>query len=184
MVIGYHFFCRFPSGAIPRGIWRYALGLLYVAGVVVVAAGLGLQWIVRAGGAAEAARYVTLVPLHQVAGLWVFVTAVIAMLAVIPFKYRGLAGDDERRRVRWVAYASSVALAPSVWYPIVAMRQGGVGPGLELFAESSSVAIPICMAYAVVKHRVLDIGVVVRRGLKYLLARRVLQWRWRSPSSC
>ena len=53
--------------------------------------------------------------------------------------------------------------------------QGPVGPRLSLFTNGASVAIPICMAYAIVKHRVLDIRVVVRRGVQYLLARRALQ---------
>ena len=34
----------------------------------------------------------------------------------------------------------------------------------NLFANALTVAIPMVVAYAVVKHRVLDIGVVVRRG--------------------
>jgi hypothetical protein len=42
-------------------------------------------------------------------------------------------------------------------------------------ANLALIAIPITTAYAVVKHRVFGIRVVVRRGVQYLLARHVLQ---------
>jgi hypothetical protein len=53
-------------------------------------------------------------------------------------------------------------------------------PGIsrfDLIANGLTVAVPIAMAYAVLKHRVLDIRVVIRRGVQYLLARRALQGR-------
>src|SRR4029079_14506894 len=97
--------------------------------------------------------------------------AVIGILAVIPYKYRRLTDPDQRRRVRWVIYGSVLGLAPNLWYVAVNLIEGSVGPKLSLFTNSSSVVLPLCMAYAVVKHRVLDIKVVVRRGVQYLLAR-------------
>ena len=51
---------------------------------------------------------------------------------------------------------------PSLFLDRPAGRRGHVG-------------IPLVVAYAVVKHRVFDIKVVVRRGVRYLLARRALQ---------
>ena len=174
VIIGFHFFCRFPSGPIPGGVWKYALGLLYAAVGIVLTIRFTLRSIALAYGAGAAARYAGLAEFHQTFGVWVFVGGVIGMLAVIPFKYRGLTDEDQRRRIRWVAYGSSIGLAPNLWYSVVAL-QGPVGPVLALVTNTSSVVIPICVAYVVVKHRVLDISVVVRRGLQYLLARRVLQ---------
>jgi hypothetical protein len=46
---------------------------------------------------------------------------------------------------------------------------------LRWTADQSMVALPIALAYGVLKHRLLDISVVVRRGLRYILARRMLQ---------
>ena len=157
-VLGYHFFCRFPDGGFPRGMWRIALVLLYVMGAAAIAGELWFA-VPRGGG-------LTLIA---------FAGALVGMFAVIPYKYRRLAGEDQRRRVRWVVYGSVFGLAPNLWYLAEASAGGSVGPGPKLLVDISSMAIPLSMAYAVVKHRVLDIRVVVRRGLQYLLARRALQ---------
>ena len=157
-VLGYHFFCRFPDGGFPRGMWRTGLILLYVMGTAAIAGDL---WFA--------------VPRQGRLTLMTFGGAVVGMLAVIPYKYRRLAGEDQRRRVRWVVYGSSVALAPNLWYLAEAFARGSVGRWPSLLIDISSAAIPLSMAYAVVKHRVLDIKVVVRLGLQYVLARRALQ---------
>ena len=154
-VLGYHFFCRFPDGGFPRGMWRTALILLYVMGTAAIA---GQLWFAEGS-----------------LGLMTFAGALAGMLAVIPYKYRRLAGEDQRRRVRWVVYGSGLGLAPDLWYLAEAVARGSAGRGSKLLVDICSVAIPLSMAYAVVKHRVLDIKVVVRRGLQYLLARRALQ---------
>jgi hypothetical protein len=174
-VLGYHFFCRFPSGPVPRGPWRAALALLYLTGGLRAAVGLLVAGTAFVAGVAGAVRYGALMQRLELVTLLTFLGGVVGMLAVIPYKYRRLTDPDERRRVRWVVWGSGTALLPNLWYMAVALLQGPVGPRLALFTNACSVAIPICMAYAVLKHRVLDIRVVVRRGVQYLLARRALQ---------
>ena len=54
---------------------------------------------------------------------------------------------------------------------------GGLG-GVSLYrlaVNAATCTIPISVAYAVIKHRLFDIKFVVRRGLQYLLAKRLLQ---------
>jgi hypothetical protein len=46
---------------------------------------------------------------------------------------------------------------------------------LKWITDRFLIVIPISLTYAVLKHRLLDIHLVVRRSLKYLMARRVLQ---------
>ena len=156
-VLGYHFFCRFPDGAFPRGMWRTALMLLYAMGT----AAIGQLWLTA--------------PRQSSLTLMTFGGAMVGMLAVIPYKYRRLADEDQKRRVRWVVYGSIVGLAPNLWYLAPAFAKGRVGRLPSLLIDVSPVTIPLSMAYAIVKHRVLDIKVVVRQGLQYLLARRALQ---------
>ena len=54
----------------------------------------------------------------------------------------------------------------------------GLSPSLAawfVIGNGATVLIPISFGYAIVKHRVFDINVVVRRGVQYLLARNALR---------
>jgi eukaryotic-like serine/threonine-protein kinase len=172
-VLGYHFFCLFPGGAMARGPWKVLLGTLYATGGAAVAIRSWCVAPILAGGSPAAPP-----GLFQVSGYWdmgTFAAAVLGILAVIPHRYRQLRDEDQRRRVRWVVYGSSLALLTDLVYLGVSFAEGAAGPRLALVTNICSAAIPLCMAYAVVKHRVLDIRVAVRGGLRYLLARRALQ---------
>jgi eukaryotic-like serine/threonine-protein kinase len=179
VVVGYHFFCRFPSGEPTRGLWRWTLMLLYAAGLVFAVPYLWMTAVLKTQGVAEAARYAWAVEATGPLGLLVFVGAVVGMVSAVPYNYRRLVSEDQRRRVRWVVYCSLGALAAEVWYSMVALYQAFIGPApvseMTLLANTAPVVIPVAVAYAVVKHRVIDIRVAVRLGVRYLLARRALQ---------
>ena len=57
--------------------------------------------------------------------------------------------------------------------PPVEETEGAISPATLVWGGLR--AIPLSVAYAVIRHRVLDIAVVLRRSLQYLLARRALQ---------
>ena len=121
----------------------------------------------------------TLVSSGHVLILSVFCCAAVAMVAVITRNYGLLTDTDQRRRIRWVIYSSLAALAPQFWWSGVAFYEAFIGPSpVPLFGLAvcaATVTIPISVAYAVVKHRVLDIKVAVRLGVQYLLATHALQ---------
>lgn len=179
VVVGYHFFSRFPTGAAPQGRWKAILYLLYFIGGISAASRLAFDGVLLAGGLSEASRVSALLSLSSVLGWPAFTGSVFAMMAVLVRNYRRLTTEDERRRVRWVIFASLVALVPEIWYAAVDIFQRTVGPApvsrLDLVANLAPVVIPLSVAYAVVKHRVLDIRVAIRMGVQYLLARRALQ---------
>jgi hypothetical protein len=182
VVLGYHFCCRFPTGAPPGRAWQWTLLGTYIAGAPMAAFGLLLHGaMLTAGPAAAAQLFAPLGGLPETSRMLAplsYVPAVVGMFLVLPRNYRRLTDEDQRRRVRWVVFGSTIALVGQVWWALadVANRFAGASlPLYSLFVNSFTVAIPIAVAYAVVKHRVLDIKVVVRRGLQYLLARRVLQ---------
>ena len=103
-----------------------------------------------------------------------------ASLVVWAVQYRTLQGANDRRRVR-ILFAGFAISGLSVMAILV----------VNLFVPGSiahtvysspffgvllvlSVAGPLAFAYAVLQHRVFDIGLIVRRGLQYALARRLL----------
>jgi len=179
VVIGYHFFSRFPTGAAPRGLWKAILYPLYLLGGMAAASRLAFDGVLLARGLDEVSKFPALLTLWVVLALPVFTISVIAMMAVVVRNYRRLTTEDERRRVRWVFVASLVALVPEIWYAAVDFFQRTVGPApvprLDLVANIAPVVVPISVAYAIIKHRVLDIRVAIRLGVQYLLARRALQ---------
>jgi hypothetical protein len=182
-VLGFHFLARFPTGGTPSGVSKAALRLMYLSGGFAAALGLLTQGTLLVGGAPAASELLSahswLFAARRPMGLLAFSAAVIGMVLVLPYNYRRLTDEDQRRRVRWVVYGAIVALVPQLWWAAVAVYEQLGGPSavlrFDLFANAFTVTIPLVMAYAVVKHRVLDIKVVVRRGLQYLLARRALQ---------
>jgi eukaryotic-like serine/threonine-protein kinase len=182
VVLGVHFFSIFPSGRRLTGLWKWGLVLGYLIALFPVSLVWWLQTTFVLQGVAGAAALVTH---HQAlfasrAGIpvVVFYVALVGMVTAAAYNYRRLTDENERRRVKWVAYGSILSLTPQVVLSIAELTGspfGLAGASLGRFADAATAGIPVAMAYAVVKHRVLDIRVVVRRGLQYLLAKGALQ---------
>ena len=183
MVLGYHFFYRFPGGARPGTLWTALLGVLYAGCAVSFSTGQIMNWLQDAEGPAAhvqwMAQHQALMSSQQSVGVIVSDLALLAMVAVMARNYWLLSEPDQRRRIRWVVYCSLVGLAPLFWWLFVATARLGGGlanvPLYSLFVNAATITIPTSVAYAVVKHRLFDIKVVVRRGMQYLFARRLLQ---------
>lgn len=188
VVLGYHFFYLFPAGPPRARGWKTLLRLLYVGTAAFVVRTLWIRWLwfardSRAATAWTASPVETLMPwVAMVVGITAMVGA--AILAV--HKYRALTDTDQRHRFHWIALGGVVGLAPAVLVVVVSQARENPGvaqwllPGyswrvFDMVACGCSVAIPLSVAYAVVKHGVFGVKVAVRRGIQYLLARRALQ---------
>jgi len=102
----------------------------------------------------------------------------------LALNYRRLTDVNERRRVRVLVFGVAVGLFAlvSVILAIVVpqLRDGVLGrlvlapsPGAA-FVMAGFLAFPACFAYAVLRHRLFDVRVIVRQGLQYAMARGVL----------
>lgn len=188
VVLGYHFFYRFP-GQPPRARgWRWILWLLYLGTAVYVVRTLWIKcaWFTQGPRAVTALQAAPL----QGALQWVFLaTGLLAMIAapvVAIHKYLALTDRDLRRRFQWVFLGGVVGLVPPAVQlaldpirsnPAVAawLLPGNWWLAFDVLVTACTVAIPLSVAYVVVKHGVFGIQVVIRRGLQYLFARRALQ---------
>jgi hypothetical protein len=114
------------------------------------------------------------------AACWVtYLPGSFAMLAV---KYRRLKYETEKRRVRLFVF--SLALVVVVAVPVLVYRDPAYSesPGASLFrslpvralATLSGVAFPVCFAYAILRHRLFDIRVIIRQGIRYAAAKQLL----------
>ncbi len=194
-VLGYHFFYRFPSDP-PRGRgWRTLLHALYLG-----AAGFNCWYaipkglvLMRGGSVAELAVCGPPSPLRLETFQALFGITMIAAVAVAIHKYRALSDPGQRRRFHWIAFGGFWGLAPEVPLVVGSIVRADprvaawLFPGREwlwcVWAVSwCSVAIPLTVAYAVVRHQVFDVRIAIRRGVQYLFARRALQALLALPS--
>ena len=179
LVVGYHFFCLFPTGRGVTGIWRWILILMYGAAAGPFLIGLWLHGTLLTQGVPGAAQvFSTHAPLFDLRGpvaQGVYYISLVLIVTMVVRNYRRLTDEDQRRRVRWIVYGSIIALAPQIVWAAETVMGVEVASWFALADDVFIVSIPLAVAYAVVKHRVFDIKVVVRRGVRYVLAKRALQ---------
>jgi hypothetical protein len=183
-VLAYDFLSRFPSGEKPGGLWSFIRVTFYCYAFP--------EWLLmRAVQAFSNARedvaveaYTRFPALFEV---WYGSTGVrnvmyaaisVAMVAVIIRNYRVVREPDQRRRLKWAMAGIFAGLTPltvlSLAYSLPALH-AIKSQSLNDLANFTIVVIPITLAYAIARHRVLGVSVVVRRGLQYLLARNALR---------
>ena len=99
------------------------------------------------------------------------------MLAI---KYRRLTNLTDKRRVRVIAAGLAfVLLAPlsTVLYSVPGFLESA--PGASFFTSISLATLlvlvfPVCFAYAILRHQLFDIRLIIRQGLRYAAAQKVL----------
>ena len=172
--VGYHFYYRFPPGAPPARVFSALAIAFYVWGAVL----LVLNCIPLTRAHVESDEATT--RLIFTSGI-----TLVAICAVLARNYRYVTSADQLRRIRWVVYGSLAGIAPVLAVDLlrIALMLFGLGylqaspfvVAADRIAASLTILIPISVCYAVIKHRVFDISVVIRLGVKYLLARHALR---------
>jgi tRNA A-37 threonylcarbamoyl transferase component Bud32 len=105
----------------------------------------------------------------------------LAAFAALAANYRRLKDVNERRRLRVLFIGGAAGVLPS----LVRLVLASVLPvsafttfifyGIpDLLIALIFILFPVCFAYSILRHRLLDIRVIVRRGLRYSLARGTL----------
>jgi hypothetical protein len=189
VLFAYLFFAAFPESAPERGGWRWLRAALIALAVALWAPAILVNFI-RATGSAPAvlyehySAYAFFVSVLAPAQLFFLAIAVTASLAVGRRNYRRLAEGDLLRRLRWVVWGTLAGALPSIaiqviWGLLLAAGVEQQWTGFITVATRISnalvIVLPITMTYAILKHRVLGIQVVIRLGLQYLLAANVLR---------
>jgi tRNA A-37 threonylcarbamoyl transferase component Bud32 len=159
------FFLVFPRPLVKR---RWIWFLVWIPVLIT------LPWRVKAFYAVIHPGQVSPVP------AWIltagFVRTMLYMLCgivVLAVSYLRLLDINEKRRVRVLIVGTVINIAAAlvlVWFDTFSGRMSAWGVILYpvFFAN---VAWPFTMAYAILRHRVLDIAVIIRQGLQYAFAR-------------
>jgi hypothetical protein len=187
----YHFVLRFFGNVLKERFWSVLVFLAYaICELLSVVNGVWLALLFRGFATATAlvSQHTKLLNVRDAlanqfrhsfeAG------AVLLTVAALVFGYRRVQDSDQRRRVRWFVFGTVLAEAPFfavAGFFLVLDAWRGTPAGAQQWgarltpASYGVIAIPFFWTYAVVRHRVLGIDVVIRQGVQYLLARNVLR---------
>jgi eukaryotic-like serine/threonine-protein kinase len=178
----YNLYCQFPAGAPPGRVWLWLKWLLLGAGTAIWVAGIARYSLLASGvpitaGLIEFMRRLRLSNDAYI-GLGLLATCVVCL-----YNFLRVSEPDQRNRIRLISFATLLAFTPHILFYLSRLIEPvWPGPILKDFQAAVNVAgefSPLLMAtawgYAILKHRVLGVEMVVRRGVRYLLARNVLR---------
>ncbi|MEX2178535.1 MAG: protein kinase [Gemmatimonadaceae bacterium] len=191
LIAGYRFNAAFPIGAPSAGGWRLFERTLYVVAVLVwiPAVAVGALRLLGPDRAAQlVARYAPLLQDTTINALGVLIAGVVSVANVLVVwrNYRHVDEPDLKRRVRWVSLGVAAGMLPIlVVVPLLILRlaSGEQLVSIVRVVNTITVVMPLCIAYAIIKHRVLGVQVVLRTGLRYMLTKNVLRVALAGPAA-
>jgi two-component system NtrC family sensor kinase len=163
-----HFCLAFPERRL-RAQRAWVVPALYLPALVVTGAAAMSHALLAAG--------------EQAGALWSIVEAIDRLeplyfaayftlaFAVLIDSYRRTRGLVPRRQVKWLLWGTAAGVFPFLAFyalPFALGREPGLA--LELAGYGPLALIPLSLAYAVVKHRLMDVELLFRRALGYVLA--------------
>ena len=172
------FFLRFPARSpLDRAFpWLNTVFLLLtaLAWVAAVTWGFSLHTSFRAAHRIETAATPAGLTVGRLESVFTGLAASMIVLALVSvvLNARLARRPDERRRLRIVAAGAVAGLLPSAVLLALASARVKVPLSVPLVAIPLIGLFPLSFAYAVVRHRVFGIRLILRRGLKYALVSR------------
>ena len=192
MAFGYYFFYRFPPGA-PKGKLWSIVGIFLFSWTALLAATEVVMRVVLLQPEQvsirillqhyDLLRFINVWPYRFNSLTWQ--VAPVFIFAVLVRNYRVLKEPDQRRRIQWIVYAMLAAVVPfavifllelawrSIWQ--VDLFSTGTRKTLNYLPDLAGILPSLALGYAILKHRLFDIHVVIRRSVQYLLAKNVLR---------
>jgi hypothetical protein len=124
----------------------------------------------RVEGVAGTANPIGSETLKPIAAVFVLVIlSFIGGVAALVVRYRR-ASDHDRIQLRWVAFGGAVFLViyvVSLFIGSTVAEHGTAGNAITFVSQAAFAALPIAIGYAILKHRLYDIDVVINRTVVY-----------------
>jgi hypothetical protein len=160
----------FPTGCLPSRRWR---PVAWLAGAAIAAAVLGLAF---APGPLDPQPVDNPVGFELLpwlpgalatAGAVALIGALLASIASLRARYRGAAAE-ERQQLKWLLYAAAlVGASVATMVPLELAVGSAVTDLSNTVATLSLATVPVAMGIAILRHRLFDIDLVIRRTLVY-----------------
>jgi eukaryotic-like serine/threonine-protein kinase len=123
-------------------------------------------------------------PVSTVQGPWLMAATAaytVAGLSALVFNYRRLTDLNERRRVKVLVIGAVGGLLPGLLVVASYRLRSHANLAQSIFASRATsfgtlsvMLFPASFAYAILRHRLFDIGMMIRQGVRYAVARGVL----------
>jgi len=159
----------FPTGRLASPRWRLPARVA-LAGIVVATIGWGLLPLWADGAAATPGAPVMQAIFFTGAGL--FAASLIGAVASLILRFRAAAGV-ERQQLKWVALAGALVVLVALLYVGVVAVTGDVQSGSAASALAF-LSIPSAIGVAILRHRLLDIDLLINRAVVYAILSVVL----------
>ena len=180
--LGYHWCYGFPDGVPTGRFWSFLKWLFYGVGAMLYVNFLTTNLLAYTSHALTfLSSYHTVNILMNWINYWYWIAGLVAISAVLIRNNRLVKEPDQRRRIRLVLYATLLPVLPYTLIGLIDRISYATGYTaivstdwyqlLSLFPHLGITLIPIAWGYAVLKRQLFDINVVIRSGVKYLLAK-------------
>ncbi|MFL5870294.1 MAG: hypothetical protein ACJ75R_04380 [Solirubrobacterales bacterium] len=152
---------RLPDGNLPSPRWRW-FSRVTLALIAVTTLGMAAQNgpAIDIGGASNPIDLPWAEPL---AGAIFLVMACFVISAVALIRRYRRAGERDRAQLRWVAFGGGAFVA----IYIITLPLEGSNEVISALSQSAFAALPIGIGYAILRHNLYDIDVVINRALVY-----------------
>jgi hypothetical protein len=152
---------RLPDGELPSPRWRW-YSRASLAFIAVACLGMAAQGhkVLNFKGSSNPLDVAWAKPLAS-AFLFVIIGFVIGVVALVR-RYRR-ADSRDRAQLRWVAFGGVVFLGEY----LLTLPFGGGTEVVTFISQATFAALPIAIGYAILRHNLYDIDVVVNRALVY-----------------
>ena len=162
----------FPTGDVISPRWRWAVRAIVVSGVLLIVSGMVRPGDVDTDSGITVANPTgvealgPVVDIVFVVGLASLVVGALASVVAVAVRYRRSA-DEERRQIRGLTYMVGVA----VLIFLAVLATSGVRWLSDIlfiaFFASFGVGIPVAIGYSILRHRLYEIDVVVKKTVTY-----------------
>jgi hypothetical protein len=165
-LIGIQLPMRLPDGHLPTPRWRWFSRVTIVCtGVAMVGMAVQPGAVENVAGTSNPIGSETLKPLALT--ILLVIGAFIGGLAALVVRYRR-APLGERVQLRWIALGAAVFFAVYVVTLAVPLADdSAAGQASDALSQVAFTALPVAVGYAILKHGLYDIDVVVRRTIVY-----------------
>ncbi len=154
----------FPTGRLPSPRWR-KIAWTALAGVVVTAISSMLTPLTDVAGVSVTEWPVLII--FTAAGFGVMSASLVASVASLVLRYRRASGT-ERQQLKWLALAA-VGTGVGWLFYVVSLVATGSEATLSAVPALGFLLIPAAIGVAILRHRLLDIDLLINRALVYSL---------------
>lgn len=166
----------FPDGRLPSRRWRPVMWAVGAAAVLMLPAYLIVSWPYRGtdllAGATPLGWDAATNALLALSGVGAVLIPLIALATVLGVTIRFRRSDGiERLQLKWFAVAAIGTIALLLTFSFAALASGGAGipaPFDGIAAIFEGALLPVGVGIAVLRYRLYDVDVVIRRTLVYV----------------